>query len=107
MKPVAKIAKPVASTEKPAVKAEAAVVTTELPVAKAEPGVLMISSKPPCEILIDGKPTGLMTPQRALPLSAGAHKVTLINTTEKIKKTLSIQITADQPTKVIQDLMNK
>ncbi len=91
-------------------KTEAPVVNAEAPVAaKAEPvgeGVLMISSKPPCEILIDGKPTGLMTPQRALPLKAGAHKVTLVNTAEKIKKTLSIQITADQPTKVIQDLMN-
>jgi hypothetical protein len=98
----------VAKTEE-APKAEKAVAKPVVPVA-AEPsgqGVLMISSKPPCEILIDGKPTGLMTPQRSLPLSAGPHKVTLVNTTEKIKKTLSIQITADQPTKVIQDLMDK
>ncbi len=68
-------------------------------------GTLMISSKPPCEILVDGKPTGLMTPQRAIKLAAGTHKVTLVNPTEKIKKTLTVQITADEPTKVIQDLM--
>lgn len=68
-------------------------------------GTLMISSKPPCEILIDGKPTGLTTPQRAITLPAGAHKVTLVNTAEGIKKTVSVQITADKPTKVIQDLM--
>lgn len=70
-------------------------------------GVLMVSSKPPCEIYIDGKATGLMTPQRSLPLAAGTHKVTLINSADKIKKTLTIQITADQPTKLIQDLMAK
>ncbi len=102
-----------APVAKPAAKIESKpeLVKTEAPaVAKAEPvgnGVLMIASKPPCEILIDGKPTGLMTPQRALPLKVGAHKVTLVNTAEKIKKTLSIQITADQPTKVIQDLMER
>ena len=104
--PATEVAKP---------KAEKAVVKPEVKTAAPAPakaatggaGVLMISSKPPCEILIDGKATGLMTPQRSLPLPAGAHKVTLVNTAEKIKKTLSIQITADQPTKVIQDLMNK
>ncbi len=70
-------------------------------------GVLMISSKPPCEISIDGSPTGLMTPQRAIKLPAGKHKITLINTAEKIKKTVTVQINADQPTKVIQDLMSQ
>ncbi|HEU0037223.1 MAG TPA: hypothetical protein VFQ53_41720 [Kofleriaceae bacterium] len=73
--------------------------------APAGDGVLMISSKPPCEIEIDGKPTGLVTPQKDLKLPVGKHKITLINATEKIRKTLLIQITADQPTKVIQDLM--
>ena len=73
--------------------------------APAGAGVLMISSKPPCEIVIDGKPTGLTTPQREIPLPAGAHKVTLVNKAERIHKTISVQITADQPTKVIQDLM--
>jgi hypothetical protein len=65
----------------------------------------MISSKPPCEILIDGKPTGLTTPQRAIPLAPGAHKITLVNTAEGIKKTVSVQVTADKATKVIQDFM--
>lgn len=68
-------------------------------------GTLMISSKPPCDILIDGKPTGLTTPQRSISLSAGNHKVTLVNEGEKIKKTVSVTITADKPTKLIQDLM--
>jgi hypothetical protein len=65
----------------------------------------MISSKPPCEIVIDGKATGLTTPQRSIPLPAGTHKITLVNSAEGIKKTVSVQITADKPTKVIQDFM--
>jgi hypothetical protein len=79
----------------------------EKKVAPAGEGTLMVSSKPPCEILIDGKPTGLTTPQRSIPLSAGMHKVTFVNATEGIKKTVSVSITADQSTKLIQDLMKK
>lgn len=124
--PSAKIAKPAKIVEpswdtqiekaagKPE-KAAAKVATTEpakvetAPATKAEKavggnGVLMLSSKPPCEIQIDGKPTGLMTPQRALSLSAGTHKVTLVNPAQKIKKSFAVEITADEPTKVIQDL---
>ena len=75
------------------------------PAPAAGQGVLMISSKPPCEIYVDGKATGLTTPQRSLPMSVGPHKITLVNKTEKITKTLSVQISAEKPTKVIQDLM--
>lgn len=78
---------------------------------KAEPapagsggaGVLMVAAKPPCEIFIDGKATGLMTPQRSIDLPAGTHKVTLVNKDAKIKKTIAIKITAGKPTKLIQD----
>ena len=84
----------------------AAIATIAVPeVGEVGEGVLMISSKPPCEIHVDGKPTGLMTPQRALPLPAGAHKITLVNEQAKIKKTIRVTITADEATKVIQDLM--
>jgi hypothetical protein len=68
-------------------------------------GTLMISSKPPCEIVIDGKPTGLTTPQRAIALSAGRHKVTLINSDKDVKRTLSVQIAPNATEKVIEDLM--
>jgi hypothetical protein len=68
-------------------------------------GTLMVSSKPPCDILIDGKATGLTTPQRSISLAAGVHKVTFVNDAEKIKKTVSVTISADKPTKLIQDLM--
>jgi hypothetical protein len=70
-------------------------------------GTLMVSSKPPCEIFIDGNDSGLKTPQRAMSLPAGVHKVTFSNTDENITKTVAVKITADQTTKLIQDLMPK
>jgi hypothetical protein len=69
-------------------------------------GTLMISSKPPCEIVIDGKPTGLTTPQRAITLPAGNHKITLVNSSDQaIRRTVSVQIMANTTEKVIEDLM--
>jgi PEGA domain len=75
------------------------------PVVATGTGTLMISAKPPCEILIDGKATGLSTPQRAMPLPAGAHKVTLVNSGANINKTVMVQINADQPTKLVKDFL--
>ncbi|MDQ3368257.1 MAG: hypothetical protein M3680_22765, partial [Myxococcota bacterium] len=107
VKPVAKPAPLDAVASKPSRTAalDAPLEQVVAPVAPQARGVLMVSSKPPCEILIDGKPTGLTTPQRSISLPVGAHKVTLVNKAEGIKKTLSIRINADEPTKVIQDLM--
>jgi hypothetical protein len=105
--------KVVADAPKPEVKAEEPKKAVVDPVDPFDPpkaapkgdGVLMVSSKPPCEIVVDGVPTGLTTPQRALKLPAGTHKITLINGSEKIKKTVTVTITADQPTKVIENFM--
>jgi hypothetical protein len=70
-------------------------------------GTLMVSSKPPCEIFIDGTDSGLKTPQRAMSLPAGTHKVTFSNPDANITKTVSVKITADQTTKLIQNLMGE
>jgi hypothetical protein len=86
------------------ITAEAAPAPTPAPAPVGE-GLVMISSKPPCDIYVDGVATGLTTPQRALRLPVGKHKITLVNAAEQIKKTLAIEVTADQPTKVIQDFM--
>lgn len=69
----------------------------------AAEGFIMVTSKPPCEILIDGKATGLTTPQKAIAVSLGKHKVTLVNTEIGVKKTLTVTVTAGEATKVIQD----
>jgi len=92
----------------PVKKASVEPVLVKKPARAAEPlgeGMLMISSKPPCEIIIDGKSTGLTTPQRAIPLPVGSHKVTLVNNEKDIKKTVSVQITANTTEKIIEDLM--
>jgi hypothetical protein len=65
----------------------------------------MISSKPPCEVIIDGKPTGLVTPQRAIALAAGRHEITLVNREHDVHKTVTVQIAANATEKVIEDLM--
>jgi hypothetical protein len=77
--------------------------------ARSEPsagqGTLMISSKPPCEIVIDGRSTGLTTPQRSISLPAGSHRITLLNPEKSIHKVVSVQILANTTAKVIEDLM--
>jgi serine/threonine protein kinase len=70
-------------------------------------GTLMIGAKPPCMIFIDGKNTGKKTPQRDLELSAGRHKITLVNNEFNIKETFTITIKANQPNKVMKDMMDR
>lgn len=70
-------------------------------------GTLMVSTKPPCDIFVDGKSTGLTTPQRAMALPAGNHRITLVNGGKAIKKTIAVTIAPDQTTKLIRDLMTK
>jgi hypothetical protein len=74
---------------------------------KAGHGALSISSNPPCEIVIDGTPTQLATPQRAISLPAGRHMVTLINARHAINKTFAVRITTRQPTRVVQNFTAK
>ena len=66
-------------------------------------GVLMVASKPPCEIVIDGKITKLETPQRSIALAPGTHSVTLINAKMHINKTVPVEVAANKPTKLIRD----
>jgi hypothetical protein len=67
-------------------------------------GTLMIGSKPPCDIYIDGKSTGLKTPQRAIELTAGPHKVTLVNHEHSLKKSFTVKISSGKSTRAIHDL---
>ncbi|MBV8756355.1 MAG: PEGA domain-containing protein [Deltaproteobacteria bacterium] len=69
-------------------------------------GTLMVSSKPPCQIWIDGKDTGLTTPQRSMSLPAGSHHVTFVNSEQNITKTVGVKITAGESTKLIQNLLS-
>jgi len=123
--PVAKAA----TVEKPAPVAKAAAVEKPAPVAKAAtpahapvpkavaalappapsgpPGILAISTKPPCEIYVDGKSTHLSTPQKALKLPPGKHEIVLVNPALKIRETRQIQIASSAQTKLVLDLQHK
>ncbi|HET9620183.1 MAG TPA: PEGA domain-containing protein, partial [Kofleriaceae bacterium] len=70
-------------------------------------GVLVLGSKPPCEIAIDGSPTGQHTPQKDLKLPLGRHKVTLSNSEYNIRETFSVDIKADEPEKIIKDYSDR
>jgi hypothetical protein len=70
-------------------------------------GILSIGSKPPCDIYIDGKATGLKTPQREIKLPAGHHKVTLMNNDFSIKESFGVDIKAGQPTKTVKDYSDR
>ncbi|MGE5183980.1 MAG: protein kinase domain-containing protein [Acidobacteriota bacterium] len=75
--------------------------------AKGGQGTLLLGSKPPCEIWVDGSDSGLHTPQRDLKLSAGKHRITLVNTDFNIKETFAVDIKADQTEKQIKDFSDR
>jgi hypothetical protein len=88
------------------------VATTE--VAKTAPApaaathaTLMIGSKPPCRILIDGKDTGLTTPNRAVRVPAGRRTITLVNRELGIRHSETLNITGGRKAKMIRDLTSK
>lgn len=68
---------------------------------------LAIGSKPPCYILIDGRQTGLVTPQRAIKIAPGPHKVMLVNREHGIMETFTITAVAGKPVKLVKDLTAK
>jgi eukaryotic-like serine/threonine-protein kinase len=78
----------------------------EEPVISAE-GTLQLGSKPPCEILVDGKATGLSTPQREILLPVGSHKITLVNEEYSIRESFFVDIRADVPAKVVKDFSDR
>jgi hypothetical protein len=70
-------------------------------------GTLMLGAKPPCEIIINGKKTGMKTPQRAIQLPEGMHRVVLVNAEHKIRKSFKVRIKSGRTTRAIQDLSSK
>jgi hypothetical protein len=67
-------------------------------------GFLRLGSKPWTNIAVDGKDTGLHTPQTKIKLSAGPHRVTLTNPQFNIKETFSVDIKPGDTETVIKDL---
>jgi eukaryotic-like serine/threonine-protein kinase len=67
-------------------------------------GYLRLGSKPWTNIAVDGKDTGMHTPQTKMKLPAGSHRITLTNPQFNIKETFSVDIKPDQTETVIKDL---
>ncbi|HEU0033794.1 MAG TPA: protein kinase [Kofleriaceae bacterium] len=74
---------------------------------KGGQGVLMLGSKPSCEIFVDGASTGLHTPQPKLSLPAGKHRITLINNEFGINEKFTVDVKADATEKVIKDFSDR
>ncbi len=70
-------------------------------------GTLRIRSTPSCDILIDGRRTGLRTPQRSLELKPGKHTVELVNKKQKIRTKFSVRIKSGKTTRVSKKLRSK
>jgi len=70
-------------------------------------GTLMLGAKPPCKIYIDGRNTGKRTPQRAIRLKAGRHRITLVNNEFGIKETFTVKIKANDTTRAIKNMTDK
>lgn len=70
-------------------------------------GILVLGSKPPCEILVDGNPTGLRTPQKEIKLPAGRHRITLVNAEFAIRDTFTVDIKPDATEKLIKDYSDR
>ncbi|HUS66341.1 MAG TPA: protein kinase [Kofleriaceae bacterium] len=70
-------------------------------------GTLGLGAKPPCRIFIDGRDTGMKTPQPSISLKAGKHRITLINDEFGIKESFVVRIKAGETTKAIKDLTSR
>ncbi|MEZ4400778.1 MAG: hypothetical protein R3B06_12205 [Kofleriaceae bacterium] len=91
----------------PAPRVAAATPAPRAAAAPAAGGVLQVGAKPPCEIVIDGKATGLTTPQRAIKVVPGDHRITLINRAYRINESVTVVVKAGASVKVIKDLTSK
>ncbi len=68
-------------------------------------GTLLVNSNPWTKIFIDGRDTGLTTPQKRIPLPAGRHSITLKNAKFNVNQVIQVTIRPGQPTKVIRNFL--
>ncbi|MCA9671520.1 MAG: PEGA domain-containing protein [Myxococcales bacterium] len=68
-------------------------------------GTLRIASRPSTSISIDGRDTGLFTPQLRIPLPSGKHRVRLRNAKFNVDKTFTVFIRPKQATKLIKNFL--
>jgi serine/threonine protein kinase len=69
-------------------------------------GTLALGSKPPCDIFVDGAPTGSHTPNK-LPLAVGRHKITLVNNEFSIRESFTVDIKPDTTDRELKDYSDR
>ena len=62
------------------------------PYIKPQPGALALKSTPVADIEIDGKPTGLKTPQTNIELAPGMHTIKLTSAEPRLEQTFIVEI---------------
>lgn len=77
--------------------------STSSATAEAGTGTLTISSMPASKVVIDGAPAG-ETPIMNKSVSAGTHRVMLINSDQDLKKTVTVKVKAGEAKKLIVNL---
>ncbi len=84
-----------------------AALAPKTPAKNAAPGILMLGAKPPSLIFIDGKATGLTTPQTNIRLAPGKHRVILVNKALGIRDSFSVTVVSGKKIKRIRTNTNK
>jgi len=59
---------------------------------KGKGGYLLVNSTPWTRLIIDGKETGLTTPQKRIPLKAGKHTIRMVNAKYGIDKVYTVSV---------------
>ena len=67
-------------------------------------GILRLASKPWTYIFIDGKETGLHTPQAHIALTVGSHEIMLRSIEHDLKETFTVEIRVGEITTAVKDL---
>jgi len=116
--PVAQVVEPVAQAEPLPLPPPSAPIVTPIVIA-LEPAppvaapvtppaetyaTLMIGSKPPCRIFVDGQDTGLTTPQRDVRVRAGRRTITLRNDELGVEHSSTVNVIGGRKAKLIRDL---
>jgi hypothetical protein len=70
-------------------------------------GTLLLGSKPPCDVFIDGKTTGEHTPHKFDGVPAGKHKITLVNNEFGIRESFTVDVKPDAVEKQIKDFSDR
>ena len=70
-------------------------------------GELSVSAKPPCEVIVDGRPTGRYTPLVGLALAPGMHRVLLRNRQFEIEETMTVQIVPGKHVRIVKNYTDR